>query len=496
MCGIAALLISSQNLLKFNQADIQSAVSNRGPNSTNTVTTEDNCWFVGSVLHIQGNQIVDQPYTDTDGNILLWNGEVFSGLAGFKVGVSDTIQVSSTLNKEIESAISGINIKGSPHDKKRMSILATQAVAECLSHINGPYAFIYYYKLLDLIIYGRDPFGRRSLLTLKLNGSIATVSSVCLSSNTSPVNSSETELIWQEVPVTGIFAYSTQRDSKDILHPFSACSACSLLRNSSDVHQLCSTCLMQKNLEDLWMTCDDLFVPWPVHRIRLGRRCLTSSNETNLCSENKKENEFNTEDKSEACKKNINSTSLSPSSQLLEVMLAAVRNRVSAVGFDFPPNNTVESGNRLLQCNKVRLCRIGVLFSGGIDSVVLAALLHLTLNDPDEPIELLNVAFNGSDAISEHTEVSTEISVEPNININEISICTDNTNNRKDGITIKDKNKEQPAPDRLAAVAALGELQKLYPTREWRLVHIDVCNHRLVKLLTHATIDASNYCYC
>ena len=48
------------------------------------------------------------------------------------------------------------------------------------------------------------------------------------------------------------------------------------------------------------------------------------------------------------------------------------------------------------------MCRVGVLFSGGIDSVVLAALLHLCMDDAQEPIDLINVAFTGAgDAIGD-----------------------------------------------------------------------------------------------
>jgi len=78
--------------------------------------------------------------------------------------------------------------------------------------------------------------------------------------------------------------------------------------------------------------------------------------------------------------------------------------------------------------------RIAVLFSGGIDSVLLTALLHIYLDSvgcSDEPIDLLNVSF-------------------------------------------EDDNNITLSPDRAAAVVALGELETLFPTRLWRLVHIDV----------------------
>ena len=45
-------------------------------------------------------------------------------------------------------------------------------------------------------------------------------------------------------------------------------------------------------------------------------------------------------------------------------------------------------------------CKVGILFSGGIDSVLLAALLHEIL-PMDEPIDLLNVTFDGHGAKAE-----------------------------------------------------------------------------------------------
>ncbi|KAK3136838.1 hypothetical protein QOZ80_5BG0443200 [Eleusine coracana subsp. coracana] len=71
------------------------------------------------------------------------------------------------------------------------------------------------------------------------------------------------------------------------------------------------------------------------------------------------------------------------------------------------------------------LAPIAVLFSGGLDSMILAALLDQCV-DSKWTIDLLNVSFDG-----------------------------------------------QLAPDRISAIAGLRELQRISPIRRWRLVEID-----------------------
>lgn len=78
-------------------------------------------------------------------------------------------------------------------------------------------------------------------------------------------------------------------------------------------------------------------------------------------------------------------------------------------------------------CRSQRPASVAILYSGGVDSAVLAALCHAEL-PIDEPIDLINVSFAG-----------------------------------------------ELAPDRAAALATLLELQSIAPReREWRLVLVDV----------------------
>ena len=88
--------------------------------------------------------------------------------------------------------------------------------------------------------------------------------------------------------------------------------------------------------------------------------------------------------------------------------------------------------------------RIAVLFSGGLDCSVLAWLIH-TLLPPNEPIDLINVAFE-----------------------NPRTIATQK---------IKRADIYNACPDRITGIAGWRELITLAPAREWRFVevHLILC---------------------
>jgi asparagine synthetase B (glutamine-hydrolysing) len=69
--------------------------------------------------------------------------------------------------------------------------------------------------------------------------------------------------------------------------------------------------------------------------------------------------------------------------------------------------------------------RVLILFSGGVDSTVLAALAHHALPE-EEPIDLVNVCFDGG-----------------------------------------------ASPDRISSLDALEELSELAPSRDWRLLLVN-----------------------
>ena len=58
-------------------------ISSRGPDCLNILEKDlaENWYgyFCASVLWMQGPKPISQPLVDTDCNVLLWNGDVFSG---------------------------------------------------------------------------------------------------------------------------------------------------------------------------------------------------------------------------------------------------------------------------------------------------------------------------------------------------------------------------------------------------------------------------------
>lgn len=57
-------------------------------------------------------------------------------------------------------------------------------VSNRLSKVHGPYAFAYYSRALGCILYGRDPFGRRSLISVTQRGRLVALTSVVCTATT------------------------------------------------------------------------------------------------------------------------------------------------------------------------------------------------------------------------------------------------------------------------------------------------------------------------
>lgn len=320
MCGVGCLLLNDTTCLCrgcadpfIKRADIELAVANRGPNSIDAVNAlENDLWFVGSVLHIQGSEVTKQPYVDSDGNILLWNGEVFAGFPDFQIGVSDTIQIASLMKRSIDVVIKDNgSIDLSNNDNTLLiSQAALDKIVQNISSVHGPYAFVYYSKPLQLLIYGRDPIGRRSLLRLRTRSTALAISSVWVSSihdsKSSFIDSScvvdddgtgnqnynlkrneddvcksdnddeskrsvdeNNEANWEEIPIVGLYAHiiSNKKASPEICREDNAPLNC--------------TC---RNITEL-------FSPWPADRTTLSRlpekdmtlhSCITENNSINF----------------------------------------------------------------------------------------------------------------------------------------------------------------------------------------------------------------------
>jgi asparagine synthetase B (glutamine-hydrolysing) len=97
---------------------------------------------------------------------------------------------------------------------------------------------------------------------------------------------------------------------------------------------------------------------------------------------------------------------------------------------------------------------VAVLFSGGLDSAVIAVLAHLCI-DQDDSIDLINVAFPCPEINSTGKKIIKMSEIEPNFS----------------------------TPDRNTGRATYSELVTLFPERNWNFIEV-VISARLGHLLT------------
>ncbi|XP_018331862.1 asparagine synthetase domain-containing protein CG17486 isoform X2 [Agrilus planipennis] len=179
MCGIFCTFTEqncSQCLLLENHKLCCKAINNRGPDFQRTISLNVNDLhfiFAVSVLWLQGKNLTEQP-VQTNNGTFMYNGDIFDytkEICEFDPSESDTL----TLMRFIES----------------------EGIYQALSVCNGPFSFIYLDTQSCKLHFGRDHFGRRSLLIGKLDNMFIITSSAKRKSN------------WEfiELPPLGIFSY-------------------------------------------------------------------------------------------------------------------------------------------------------------------------------------------------------------------------------------------------------------------------------------------------
>uniref|UniRef100_T1L0J9 Glutamine amidotransferase type-2 domain-containing protein n=1 Tax=Tetranychus urticae TaxID=32264 RepID=T1L0J9_TETUR len=181
MCGIFFSCQQTDQDADCYSPEVLSKLNNflkrRGPDALEELTFLKHDFmlkFIGSVLHLRGNEIVKQPITDCNNNTLLWNGEIFNcGIDN--EDESDTLYLFNQLN-----------------ECQKLG----KSVYEVISNIRGPFTFVYWNEHEKSIYFGRDFIGRRSLCWKKVAEPFSlSLSSVC------PPGLND----WEEVPASGIF---------------------------------------------------------------------------------------------------------------------------------------------------------------------------------------------------------------------------------------------------------------------------------------------------
>ncbi|KAK9105265.1 hypothetical protein Scep_022109 [Stephania cephalantha] len=331
--------------------------------------------FLGATLQLRGTTPVSQPLVDNSRNILIYNGEIFGGLHVDCLG-NDTLTLMQALDECCSCSCLGDKSACFCHDNGKTS------VPELLSTISGPWALIYWQDVSSTLWFGRDAFGRRSLLVHwpSSDDSRFLLSSVSPESHTNEITDSHVEYcasnneFWEEL----------------------SCGIYSIQLVASELHG----CLVGKVRKHEWNPGLKKLIEW--------KRTSVEPKDEKACS-------------------GIEQHSLSVPAQKVLIALRDSVMRRAAV-------------NPIMQSNEVggeKFAPVAILFSGGLDSMILAALLDRCLDSCYE-IDLLNVSFDG-----------------------------------------------QFAPDRIAAKAGVKELQRIAPSRRWNLVEIDADLLKLTSEIKH-----------
>ncbi|KAF6171427.1 hypothetical protein GIB67_009568 [Kingdonia uniflora] len=342
--------------------------------------------FMGATLHLRGTSPVYQPLVDDSGNILVYNGELFGGL-----------HVESDGN-DTEALMHALGRCCSCRSGHKKGCSQQSYVPELLSTIKGPWALIYWQDSSKTLWFGRDAFGRRSLLVHwpTLDDCQLLLSSVSPPSSVEKYSDSDVEDrmidldFWAEL----------------------SCGIYSIEFNASKHNNGCLAGAVRKHewtnplLKDL-IKWDRAHVEPSSHEIY--SHSFSVEREQHLMHQ--------TYANGAPSELGIVRPSVSqPAHKVLIALRDSVMHRsILKPIFKMATSKTVDE----------TLVPVAVLFSGGLDSMILAALLTKCL-EPCYEIDLLNVSFDG-----------------------------------------------QSAPDRISARAGLKELQRITPSRRWNLVEID-----------------------
>ena len=166
--------------------------------------------FYSTVLSLRGHGTVGQPHRSSSGSTLCWNGEAWEIAGHSPLLDNDTEAVANLLDSKACTPCEPMSRSDAVHERAR-------AMAKALAQIVGPYALVYHDSSNDILYFGRDFLGRRSLLIRKTPDGALLVSSVA------GAVSGQDETAWSEVEADGLYYVDlrmsgTNCDSQYIVH--------------------------------------------------------------------------------------------------------------------------------------------------------------------------------------------------------------------------------------------------------------------------------------
>ncbi|KAM6178389.1 asparagine synthetase domain-containing protein 1 [Rhynchocyon petersi] len=438
MCGICCSVnFSFEHFSKDLKEDLLYNLRQRGPDSSKQLFKSDvsyQCLFSGHVLHLRG-VLTAQPVEDEGGNVFLWNGEVFGG-----------IKVEA---KENDTQIMFNCLSSCQNEADILSVF---------SQVQGPWSFIYYQASSHQLWFGRDFLGRRSLLWyFNTPGK-----SFCLSSVGTQTSGVADQ--WQEVPASGVFRIDLKSTaiSKCVvlkLYPWKSISRESVMKERVDSLVQISAGLpkfVSVEASDAKWCLENPVIP--LNMILPQAPLGTSSIDSSQVLPTRETLQVYLTDKH--MKEVVQ--------QFIDILSAAVKRRVLCL----PRNDNVTPGEDLQTYN--RKANVAILFSGGIDSMVIATLADRHIPEY-EPIDLLNVAF-----MTKNSTVPTRVGKKSSKN--HCGASSEEYSRNSAATSVENADKQFSVPDRITGRAGLKELQAVNPSRIWNFVEINVSLEELQKL--------------
>ncbi|XP_061232360.1 asparagine synthetase domain-containing protein 1 [Neopsephotus bourkii] len=446
MCGICCIvtLCRQHAIHDFFNKDILCHLRRRGPDSSQQLikTVPDlpyECLFSGHVLHLRG-LLTPQPLQNANSDIFLWNGEIFNG-----VHVGD-------LENDTEVMFHHLALCSSEED-----------MLSLFSSVRGPWSFIYYQASRHTLWFGRDYFGRRSLLWQCSN---EVDSAFCL---TSVSAYSESGHQWQEVPASGIFKIDLK--------------ACTATKSWSLTLFPWKYSCTEKAVEEIFINVlDQVSKDLPNHM-------RVVMNESKLCLRAPviPLNKTISEASGQCPSTNISNITHTVSVETLQGFLAEEHKKKLICQFIDVLNEAIkrrvlsllraeDQETREVPSMSNRKAHTAVLFSGGIDSMVIAALAdkHVPL---EEPIDLLNVAFMLKEQAKQRGTSKNHTNGEVQLDLPcPQDSCQDCDAKTRACFSCFD------VPDRITGRAGLKELEAINPSRTWNFVEINVTPEELKKM--------------
>ncbi|RVE58457.1 hypothetical protein OJAV_G00209640 [Oryzias javanicus] len=414
MCGIFFQLSLSAAQFEKDKRTYE-FLKRRGPNSSKelafpAVDLSCHCTFSAHVLHMRG-LLTPQPFQDDAGNVLMWNGEVFGGM--------------SVMPEENDTAVICQKLSSCKNSSEILALLST---------IQGPWAFVYYQRAGDYLWFGRDFFGRRSLLW-KYDAEIGVFTLTSVASGISIPGQSD----WKEVPAVGVYKVDVKAAAQTgsvtfELFPWAGNDISSYVMNSVP-----SGCTFEMNQAGLSLTSPvcplNMSIPEEKVEVNPSSQVSVGNLEELLISKEKTE----------------------VVNRLIDVLSEAVRRRVLSLPFVTKDNSPSSSAQ----------ASVAILFSGGIDSMILAVLADKYV-PVHQPIDLLNVAF--------------KLKEPKNQSEKKLKKQKNKSNNSSTDQVRTHLFSPFDVPDRITGKAGVKELQDLNHERQWNFVEINVTQEELQQM--------------